>query len=88
MLMFYVYVIQNEKDASFYTGITSDPNRRLAEHNKSDTKTTRSKKPWKLVYSEKVASRTEARAREKYLKSGVGREFRNKQIQLGGVAQW
>ena len=76
--MFYVYIIQSEKGGSFYTGITSNLNRRLAEHNKSDTKTTRSKKPWKLVYFEEAPSRIEARVREKFLKTGAGREFRNK----------
>ena len=75
--MYFVYIIQSCKDKGFYTGISSDPERRLKEHNKSDTKTTRSKKPWKLVYSEKFDSRIEARVREKFLKSGAGREFRD-----------
>jgi len=77
-MIYYVYIIQSEKDKGFYTGLTTDVGRRLKEHDKSDTKTTRSKKPWKLVYFEKFENRTEARKREKYLKSGVGREFRKK----------
>ena len=76
--MYYIYIIQSEKDGCYYTGLTSDLKRRLCEHNKSDTKTTRSKKPRKLVYSEKFDSRFAAREREKFLKSGVGREFRTK----------
>ena len=84
--MFYVYIIQSKKDLTFYTGITKDLDRRVKEHNKSDTKTTRSKKPWKLVYSEKVDTRQAARVREKFLKSGTGREFRKKV--LAEVAQW
>ncbi|MBI5732589.1 GIY-YIG nuclease family protein [Candidatus Jorgensenbacteria bacterium] len=77
--MYYVYIIQSlKKDTSYYTGLTSDIERRLKEHNKSDTKTTRSNKPWKLIYIEKFENRPAARIREKYLKSGVGREFRNK----------
>ncbi len=75
--MHYVYIIQSEKDHSFYTGITTNLERRLHEHNKSDTKTTRSKKPWHLVYSESFSTRLDARGREKFLKSGAGREFRN-----------
>jgi len=52
--------------------------RRLAEHNGSDTKSTRSKKPWKIIHSEEYNTLNEARSREKYLKSGVGREWRDK----------
>jgi len=74
--MYFVYIIQSQKDRSYYTGITSNLERRLIEHNKSDTKTTRSKKPWQLAYFEKYNSRIEAREREKFLKSGVGRELR------------
>ena len=77
--MYYVYIIRSEKDGSFYTGMTSDVDRRLQEHNRSDTKTTRSKKPWKVVYSQEFPTRAEARKYEKYLKTGSGREFR-KQI--------
>ena len=76
--MYYVYIIQSLKDGSYYTGLTTNIDRRLTEHNKSDTKTTRSKKPWKLVHSEEFETRQLARQREKYLKSGVGREFRKK----------
>jgi len=74
--MYFVYIIKSEKDESFYTGITKNLERRLQEHNRSDTKTTRSKKPWRLVYSEKHQNRPEARHREKYFKSGAGRELR------------
>ncbi|MBI4086119.1 MAG: GIY-YIG nuclease family protein [Candidatus Liptonbacteria bacterium] len=73
---YFVYIIRSGKDNSNYTGLTANLERRVAEHNKSDTKTTRSKKPWRLIYFEKYSSRIEARKREKYLKSGTGRELR------------
>ena len=59
--------------------MTNDVQRRLLEHNrpKSNTVVTKYSTDFALVYSEKVGSRLEARNREKYLKSGVGREFRN-----------
>jgi len=75
---YYIYIIRSEKDKSYYTGLTKNLGRRLKEHNRSDTKTTRSKKPWRLIYSKKLTDRKEARKREKFLKSGVGRELRNK----------
>jgi putative endonuclease len=74
--MFHVYIIQSQKDGSFYTGMASDLLRRIEEHNASVTKTTRSKKPWKLVYSEELPTRTKARERERYWKSGIGRKQR------------
>jgi len=49
----------------------------LKEHNrgKKSTPSTRNRGPFLLIYKEKVKDRKEARKREKYLKSGVGREF-------------
>jgi len=38
-------------------------------------KTTRSFRPFKLIYQEFFQTRIQAREREKYLKSGVGKEF-------------
>ncbi len=75
--MYYVYIIKSEKDGSHYTGLTTNLSRRLRGHNKSDTKTTKSRKPWRLIYTEEVGPRAVARSREKYLKSGAGREWRN-----------
>ncbi len=75
--MFYVYILQSEKDGSFYTGMTSNLEKRLLEHNQSVTKTTRSRKPWKLIFHESFQTRPEARKRELYWKSGSGREERD-----------
>ncbi len=76
-MKYFVYVIKSKKDGSFYTGISSDVDRRLIEHNRSDTKSTRSKIPWILVYVEACESRIIARQREKYWKSGAGRDKRS-----------
>ena len=75
--MFYVYILQSEKDSNFYTGMTENLSRRLQEHNAGHTKSTSYHAPYKLVYSEEFETRTEARAREKFLKTGSGREFRD-----------
>ena len=55
--------------------MTNDIDRRVAEHNTGREKTTRTYAPFKLIYSEIVEDRTSARKREKYLKSGIGKEF-------------
>ena len=75
--MYDVYVLKSLKDGRFYTGITNNLERRLKEHNKgkSSTPSTKNRGPFMIVYREKVKTRGEARKREKYLKSGAGREI-------------
>jgi putative endonuclease len=72
--MYYFYVLRSRKNSFLYKGITNDPKRREKERNLNKNVATRGKGPWKLVYLEKFETRLEARAREKYFKSGVGRE--------------
>ncbi|MEQ8323331.1 MAG: GIY-YIG nuclease family protein [Vicingaceae bacterium] len=50
-------------------------NRRLQEHNSGKTKSTKAFVPWKLFLIEEYETTEEARKREKYLKSGIGREY-------------
>jgi len=76
ILMFTVYVLRSLKNSKRYVGYTSkDVLKRLSEHNAGSNKWTRSNGPFKLVYSEQYASKTEAIVREKFLKSGQGRKF-------------
>ena len=79
-MSYFVYIIQSKSTGKYYTGITNDLNRRLSEHNKTKSNTIVSKNltDFEFIYSEKVSNRIQARKREKYLKSGVGREFRNR----------
>lgn len=78
--MYYVYVIKSEKDNSLYKGITNRLSRRLKEHNLGKNQSTKSKIPYVLVYHETVDNRMKAREREKWFKSGEGREFLRKII--------
>lgn len=70
--MFFVYIIQSLKDNCFYTGLTSNLGQRLEAHNSGQVKSTRRRKPFKIVFYEEFASLREARQREKYLKSYKG----------------
>jgi putative endonuclease len=72
--MFYVYVLQSETSKHSYTGFTTDLQHRVGQHNAGTTKSTTNRGPWKLVYEEEFSSRAEAMRREKFLKSGKGRE--------------
>lgn len=47
------------------------------------TPATRHGIPWRLVYNEEFQTRLEALRRERFLKSGKGREFLNKQLRTG-----
>jgi len=74
-VMFFVYAIKSHVDGRIYVGMTVDVSKRLIEHNSGKTKSTKGYKPWHMIYTESLPSRSQARLREKYLKSGVGKEF-------------
>ncbi len=74
-MKYYVYVIKS-KEGFTYKGMTEDLNNRLVEHNsKSLSFWTKRGTDWRLVYKEEFDNKTEALKREKWLKTGVGREF-------------
>ena len=75
---YFVYVLQSEIDGRLYKGQTSDIDNRLQEHNSGKTKSTKGYIPWKLVYFEKFGTIEEAVLREKFLKTGSGRELLKK----------
>jgi predicted GIY-YIG superfamily endonuclease len=72
----YVCVLESENDpARFYVGVTTDPERRLLEHNTGKSVHTNKHKPWKLSVSIGLADHAKALRFERYLKSGSGRAF-------------
>jgi putative endonuclease len=72
--MYSVYVLRNCSSGRQYTGYTSDLKQRVGQHNHGITKSTKNRGQWEMVYQEEFATRSEAMKREKYLKSGKGRE--------------
>ncbi|WP_231490525.1 GIY-YIG nuclease family protein [Pedobacter sp. Leaf170] len=75
MDIFYVYAIKSEIDGRIYVGFSSDVEKRLHEHNVGKTKSSKGYKPWVLIYTEQIKGRIAARDKEKYYKSGKGKEF-------------
>ncbi|MCB9218738.1 MAG: GIY-YIG nuclease family protein [Ignavibacteriales bacterium] len=75
--MFTVYVLKSLNDHKKYIGFTSDLSRRITEHNNGLVKSTKHRKPLELVYYEEYKTKAEAMKREKFFKSGKGREFLN-----------
>ncbi len=57
----FVYAIKSDKDKRIYVGISKNPEKRLSEHNKGETKSTKSFRPWKIIYMEKYENRVLAR---------------------------
>ncbi len=72
--MYYVYVLKSEVYNSHYVGISKDPTKRLKEHNVGMSKYTKGRRPFKLVCVESCETRSLAREKEKFYKSGSGRE--------------
>ena len=80
--MYYIYIIENEKDKSWYIGFSVDVKRRISEHNSKigGQYTSTKKGRWNLVYIEGYSNKLDALGREKYLKSGAGRKYLKKQL--------
>ena len=70
-----VYVLQSESSGGFYVGSTGNPCRRVHDHNAGLSPSTRGRGPWKLVYQEDHATRSEAVAREKHIKAMKSRKY-------------
>ena len=71
----FVYALKSLKDGNLYIGISQDPEKRVATRNKGKTESTRNRRPFVLIHKESCNSLDEAREKEKYYKSGFGREI-------------
>jgi len=72
--MFTTYVLWSRASRRLYTGSTSDLERRLEQHNTDVSTSTKNRGPWQLVHQEDFLTLAEAVRRERYLKTGKGRE--------------
>ena len=70
------YILYSEKSNKFYTGSSrNNAASRLIAHNAGHTRSTKAGRPWILMLEEQYETYTEARQRENFLKSGVGRKW-------------
>lgn len=74
-MRFVVYVLRSLKDGNFYIGQTSNLKARLRRHLEGEVKSTAHRRPLKLACQEVFSDRYEALKRERYFKSGPGKEF-------------
>ena len=75
LMKFTVYILFSESHQKHYTGFTSNLEQRLLSHNELGKGWTAKYRPWKLIYTKEFDSKREAMAYEKWLKTGVGRDF-------------
>jgi len=70
--MFIVYILKNTRTNRHYIGSTNNFNRRLSEHNRGQTRSTKSKGTWLVVYKEEYLTHLAAHRREKQIKRYKG----------------
>ena len=74
-MTYYIYVLLSEIDNNFYTGYTSNLEKRITLHNDGKVKSTKYRRPLKLVYFEGCLNQQDATHREKYLKTTYGKRY-------------
>ncbi|TSC89521.1 MAG: putative endonuclease [Parcubacteria group bacterium Gr01-1014_3] len=74
-----VYTLLSLLDKRFYTGFTTNLKQRLQQHARGEVKSTKDRRPLKLIHYEYFIDKNDAEVKEKFLKSGFGR----KQLKLG-----
>jgi putative endonuclease len=71
---YYAYVLFSLKDFNLYVGFTTDLKQRFSEHTKGNVTSTKNRLPLKLIHYEYFVDEADAKSREKFLKSGFGRD--------------
>ena len=80
-MFFYVYVLESLKDHKRYIGYTNNLKKRLKEHKKGLSFSTKFRLPFKLIYFEGCLNMQDAKRREHYLKTTQGRRFLGLRLQ-------
>jgi putative endonuclease len=72
MSKYFFYILRSKKNGRYYKGQTDDVESRLLRHNRGDSFSTKSSKPWELAHVEEYRTCAEAVKRERFLKSPNG----------------
>jgi len=72
---FFTYILQSEKDGSFYIGSSQDPYERLNKHNRKHGGYTAKKQPWKIVWLKAFITKNKALEMEKFIKMKKSRFY-------------
>ena len=84
-MSYYVYVLKSEHHKKSYVGHTDNLARRLKEHNSGIVKSTKSFRPYNIIYIEKYNTEHDARNREKYFKYWKGRKEKKNILRSCGI---
>ena len=76
----YVYVLRSVKSGKWYIGCTKDLRKRFMEHQDNKSTYTKGRGPFELIYYEASLNKLDGFAREKYLKTGMGRRYLNNRL--------
>ena len=79
--MFHCYVLRSLKTGRRYVGWCEDLSDRVRRHNSAESKATKHGVPWILIRSESFATRREALVRERFYKTGKGRDELDKLLE-------
>ena len=66
---YHLYILQSETTSRYYVGQSVNVDARVAYHNANYSLSLKNRGPWKLVYTEPYATRSEAMRRERQIKS-------------------
>lgn len=86
--MFYIYVLESAQKEELYFGFTHDLKRRLTEHNQKLSPSTKRYAPWKIIYYEACLTESDAKRREKYLKTTQGKRMLRKRLKDYFHTKW
>lgn len=81
MCFYYVYVLFSHKDHKLYTGYSTNLKQRIHDHYHGKVRATKDRLPLELIHYEAYRNDHDARARERFLKSGFGRGQLKKSLQ-------
>jgi putative endonuclease len=79
--MHYVYILFSKKDGKLYVGRTDNIEKRLTEHSEGRVRSTKNRRPLKLIYFEAFFLKKSAIKQEALYKKGQGRRILKKRLE-------
>ncbi|MBI3331932.1 GIY-YIG nuclease family protein [Candidatus Peregrinibacteria bacterium] len=71
--MYYTYVLQSLRDEKLYIGFTRDLRKRLVEHQEGKVESTKTRRPFRILFYEAFHLEEDALGRERYFKTTKGK---------------
>lgn len=82
--MYFVYILKSERDGSYYTGSAENALIRLIRYNAGWSRSTKGKRPWRIVHTETYATKKESLRREREIKQMESRVYIERLINRAG----